>query len=436
MIRVAAKVASSCSTLAKDLLQRAFERADSVEPLMGYKLASGDGIPTDSRLYFQHLTYELRQDRLSLQSRAVLALAPLDSKLSVQLFHRIVPPRPPSVSCASSFAPDVSIYYEALGKVLALQRAQKPPNDDEAPPAFLQLQEAASATTSPVQLAPLTTLLEEANLSAGEVSSLLSALAAAVENFPVDDNSFNYRGDYSVVKAKEQISRLASKKQVSSVAFTHSFHDYLERSLNGPHCTGNVPTNLKELVSLYESFNRDASDGGIDPLTLPTSVPPVEPSPDPGEYWLSPKARGLLMDAKLLNFDDNWRPFTDAERKTPEWQDRVRQLLNDMENWGALDEPDPATYLHQRCILLYRTLAYLPPGPLYDRITSEWVDTLGDSSLQWEKPSEWNLEVAHFFRFLRKDGSKDPIPPAALTALKDSSNSYLHALGVLTEFLQ
>jgi hypothetical protein len=436
MIRVAAKVASPCSTLAKDLLERAFDQADSVEPHMGYKLASGDSIPTDSRLYFEHQTYELRQDRLSLQSRAVLAMATLDEKLAIQLFQRIIPPRPPSVSCANAFAPDVSMYYDALGKVLELRRAQKPRNDVEAQAPFLQLQEAAGATTSPVQLAPLTKLLEEASLSPAELSSLLTTLAAIVESFPVDDNSFNYRGDYSVVKGKTQLLQLAAKKQVSTGAFMHSFHDYLERSLNGPHCTGNVPNDLKALVSLYESLNRSSSDTGIEPLSLPTSAPPIEPPPDPGEYWLSPKTKELLIDAKHLNFDDNWQPFTDADRKTPEWQDRVRHLLNDMENWGPLDEPDPATYLHQRCILFYRTLAYLPPGPLYDRITLAWIDTLGDSSLQWEKPSEWNLEVSHFLRFSRKDGSKDPIPPAALAALKDSSNSYLHALGVLTEFLQ
>jgi hypothetical protein len=101
-----------------------------------------------------------------------------------------------------------------------------------------------------------------------------------------------------------------------------------------------------------------------------------------------------------------------------------------------LDEPDPAAYLHQRCILFYGILAHLPPGPLYDRITSSWMDTLAESSLQWDNPAEWDLEVSHFLRFSRKDGSTDPIPPVALAALKNSSNSYLHALGVVTEFLQ
>jgi hypothetical protein len=212
MIRVAAKVASPCSTLAKDLLQRAFDQADSVEPQMKYKLASGNGIPTDSRLYFEHQTSELQQDRLSLQSRVVLAMAPLDAKLAIHLFQRIAPPRPLSVSCVDAFAPDVSIYYQALGKVLEMPRTQRAHNDGEAQASFLQLQDAANVTTSPVQLAPLIKLLEEANLSPTQLSSLVSTLAAAVESLRVDDNSFNYRGDYSVVKGKAELSAVGEQE--------------------------------------------------------------------------------------------------------------------------------------------------------------------------------------------------------------------------------
>jgi len=194
---------------------------------------------------------------------------------------------------------------------------------------------------------------------------------------------------------------------------------------------------LKELVSLYESFNRrlTASDHGIEPLSIPTSAPPVEPGPNEWGYWLSPKTKQLLIDAKHLNFDDNWRPFTDADRQTPEWQDRVRHLLNDMDNWNPSDEPDPADYYHQRCMLLYRTLPSLQPGALYDRVVATWLTTFAESSLQWDNPAEWYFEVSSFLEFSKKD-SNGPAPPSALLPLKNSSNPSLRALGVLTEFLQ
>ncbi|MBZ5679038.1 MAG: hypothetical protein LAO24_02915 [Acidobacteriia bacterium] len=436
MIRIAAKVASPCPTLAKDLLQRAFDQAESVEPATAYKRALRIGTLTDSRTNYMANAFSLQMDRLSLQSRAVLGMVPLDAGKAIQLFQRMTPPHPPAVSCANAFVSDVSIYYDALRKITPLLKAQKSRNDTEAL-VFLQLQEVAGATISPVQLPPLAKILEDADLSTTDLSSLLSTVASAVENFPVDNNSFYSDGDYPAVKAKVQLLQLASKKGVSSNALTHAFHDYLDRSLNGPHCVGNGPKDLKQLVILYESFNRSSAalDQGIEALNIPTSAPPLEPHPEEGEFWVTPQTEELLVDAKHLNFDDRWGRYTDANRKTPEWQDRVRHLLNDLDDWRPTDESEPADYYHQRCMLLYEILEYLPPSPLYDRVVATWMNTFAESSLQWDKPAEWYFEVSRFLRFSRKD-SKQQIPTAALAPLKNSSSPYLHALGVLAEFLQ
>ncbi|SRR6266849_3341295 len=436
LIRIATKVASPCPVLAKDLLQRAFDQGDSVEPDTAYKLALG-AVSTDSRVYFMKLTYDLGMDRLSLQSRVVISMAPLDAKKAIQLFQRMTPPRPPAVSCTSAFAPDVSIYYEAVGKVFALLKVRKPLDDAEVMAPFLQLQEVARATISPVQLAPLAKVLEGADLSTTELSPLLNTVATAVESFPVDDNSFYSARGFPAVQATVQLVQLARNKRVSPYALAHSFHDYLNHSLNGSHCSGNGPKDFKELVLLYESLNRRsaASDQNVEPLSIPTSAPPLEPHPDAGDYWLSPKGKGLLVDAKHTNFDDNWRRYTDADRKTPEWQDRIRHLLNDMDDWRPTDEPDPASYYHERCILIYRVLADLPQGVLYDRVVSVWIATFSESSLQWDNPAEWYVGVSEFLRFSKKDVNGPP-PPAAIIPLKDSSNPYLHALGVIAEFLQ
>ena len=118
MIRIAAKVAAPCAMLAKDLLQRAFDQADSVETSTSYVRARRNGTLTDTRVSYLSNAYSLQLDRLSLQSRAVLAMASLDGGKAIQLFHRMTPPRPPAASCANAFVADVSIYYEAFGKVL------------------------------------------------------------------------------------------------------------------------------------------------------------------------------------------------------------------------------------------------------------------------------------------------------------------------------
>lgn len=116
------------------------------------------------------------------------------------------------------------------------------------------------------------------------------------------------------------------------------------------------------------------------------------------------------MDAKHLNFDDDWRPFTDADRRTPQWQDCVRHLLNDMDDWRPIVEPNAPDYYHQRCMLLYRTVAYLPPGALYDRVLATWIATFAESSLQWDDPAESYFEVSRFFNFSKKEVN-GPVPP-------------------------
>jgi hypothetical protein len=109
MIRIAARVESPCPTLAKDLIQRAFDQSDGVEPSTAYKRARRNGTLTDSRLSYIENAYSLQMDRLSLQSRAVLAMASLDGRKAIQLFQRMTPPRPPAASCADAFVADVSI---------------------------------------------------------------------------------------------------------------------------------------------------------------------------------------------------------------------------------------------------------------------------------------------------------------------------------------
>ena len=433
MIRVANKVASACPALAKDLLQRAFDQSERVEPGTAQKLVSGMALTTDSAIFLRNRAYALGFDGLSLQSRAVLGMLALDGTRATKLFQRIAIPRPPAAACDRALSPEVSIYYVALGKVFALIKARKPRNSGEAQAPFLLMQEVVSAITSPVQLEPLAKVLQDARLPAVELSSILSTLATAVENFPLDDNSFYDRNKYSSLDAEVELSQLALQKEVSPQVLTHSFHDYLDRSLNGPHCDGNVPTDLRELILLYESFNRRA--GASEHLTLPTTVPPVEPSPDAGDYWLTPKTKVLLVDAKHTNFDDNWNAFTAADRETPEWQDRVRHLLDDMEDWRPSDEADPVAYYHQRCILISRLLSELPPGSLYGRVVGIWVNTLAESSLQWDDPAEWYLGVSDYLNFSKKD-SKGATPEAVTISLKNSSNPYLHSIGIVAEFLQ
>lgn len=186
-----------------------------VEPAIAYKSATGLGVSTDSRFSFKGKTDALAMDGLSLRSRAVLGMVGVDGNKAIQLFQQIGPPQPPAATCPSGFAPDVSIYYDALERILGIWKARKPRTDAEAQAPFLQLQEVTSATVSPVRLAPLAKVLDEVNPPTAALSSLLNTLAGAIGNFPVDDDSFYDGGEYTSVKARNQLAQLARAKQIS-----------------------------------------------------------------------------------------------------------------------------------------------------------------------------------------------------------------------------
>lgn len=443
MIRIAIRISSTCPVLAKDLLRRAFEHAETVEPQTGYDLASGTRL-TDSRVSYAAHGYSLAMDRLSLQSRVVVAMAPLEAQVAIQLFQTIPPPRPPAVGCSGAFVPDVSIYYKAMEAILEVSPRIQTRNVAGVQTAVM-LVEAAGATTSPVQLFPLATVVAKARLTNEELSSLLSILAAGIDNFPVDDRSLSayrwsrwwHRDAGSPSDAIAKVVALSRKHQVPYYSLVRAYRDYLDRSMKGPHCSDDFDKDVESITTIAESTNKWLSKFRpvVEPISMPDPEPPIDAGPDEGEYWRSPKADELLLDAKHLNFDDNWRSFTEADRKTIAWRDRVEHMLNDMDNWREQDEPESADYYHQRCMLLYQGLEEVPPGPLYDRILLTWIATFEESSLQWDRPAEWYYEVLQFIEYSKKNHNGSA-RSAGLSSLKDSSNAYLHASGVVAGFLQ
>jgi len=440
-IRIAIKISPHCPALAKELLQRAFDQADTVKGETEYRRTPGSYL-TDSRLSYAANGSSLQTDRLSLQSRATLAMAPLDSKLAIRLFERIAAPRPLAAACSSAFVPDVSIYYELLGRILQLFQARKPQNEAEAQEAFVKMEEVVGATTSPVQLISVASLLEKQTITSAQLSTLLSGLAAAIDSFPVDNRSLAASGHWRSVTgtpadAVAKLVKMSRDHKVSSYSLVQAYRNYLERSLRGVQCQDDFPKGSASLVTTAKSLNESLAKlgPGIEPISVPESSPKFEPGPAEGKYWSTPKTEALLMDGKHLNFDDEWQAYTDEDRKTPEWQDRVRLMLNHMDDWRPSDEQYPTDYYHQRCMLFYGILPNLPPGALYDKVVSEWMATVEESSLQWDNPAEWYFEVTRFLRFSKKTDSA-PTPQSVLDSLKNSSNDYLHAAGVLAEFLQ
>jgi hypothetical protein len=442
MIRIAKKVSPYCPVLAKELLRRAIDQGSTVKLDTDYKRAA-KSYPSDSRITSQQNGFDLQVDRLSLESLSVQALATIDAKTAIQLFERIPAPSAAVAGCSNAFVPDLSIYYKTLEGFLQLLQRQKPRNDTESQEGFVKMEEVVRATTSPVQLVPLAETLEKASFTGAQFSMLLGGLATSVNSFPVDDRSLaadEYFGDEKPESPMNAIARLVTlsrRHKIAAYPLVQAYRDYLDRSMTGVHCEDNLEGGAAGLAAASRSLDKQLSvlAPGIERISTPESNPATAPGPAEEAYWLSPKTKALLIDGVHINFDDNGRRFSDADRNTPEWRDRVQRLLDHMEDWRADDEKDPGDYSHQRCMSLYNVLPYLSLGALHDRVISMWIVTLEESPLQWDSPAEWDFEVLRFLRFSKKS-EKEPVSAEVMAALKNSSNGYLRASGVLAEFLQ
>ena len=430
MIRIADKIKDRCPGPAMELLLKAFEQAEGVKELTAHRslvklVDSRDGTETN--------VASLAMDRLSLQSRVVLSLASFRPKDTVRLFRRIYAPRPAVADCSSLEVPEVSIYYrtfESVAEILRKDASQTASSHKDA--IFELLQNIVDATVAPEQLEPLLQSLKNASVSEDGISQLLNSLAVRVDSFELDDRSLTSTGPH-IAETIDKLAHLAGNR--TSYPLLHAFRKYLLNSLQGAHCSS--PKNDIQAMPIYEAFNQTLAgkNSGIDALPLNQVSAAVEPSGDETAYWKSKKSRELLMEAKHLNFDNNWVRYVNDQSSSSEWRAQIDAILNDIHNWQESDENNAADYYHEKCILFYGVLTKLRASdPIYGKALEDLVSTFEASSLQTERPAEWYWEIAMIVRSSKRMTGE--IPQKVLAALSRSRNGYLPAVAVLMGFLE
>jgi len=429
LIRIADKMKGRCPKQAYELLENAFEQAESVKELSAYRSIAR---VVDSRAGTEAKVASQGMDRLSLQSKAILVLVSFRPADAIRLFRRIATPRPEAVGCSNLAVPDVSIYYKTLDKVLELLQ-EKSAGAPGKVAAFELLQNAVQSTTAPEQLAPLLRTLDHVAISRSELSQLVDSLAVRVEVFPVDDRTLSTVGPGAV----ESIDKLSRLPGTPNYPLLHSFEKYMRNSLHGAHCSSVAKSEISTMP-VYEAFNRTlaSATSGIEELPLNSISPAVEQSGDEIGYWKSKRSQELLTSAKHLNFDDSWIKYVSDQTNSSDWRARIDSILNDIHGWGESEEANAIDYYHERCILIHGILTRLPAtDPMYGKALDELVTTFEASSLQTERPAEWYWEIAMLVRASRRDKSGN-MSQAVLAALARSKNGYLPAVSVLMNVLE
>jgi hypothetical protein len=172
------------------LVEQAFQTAASAK--FRVRMQAVDGAVTDTESGSLNQAYGLGLDVLSLQSRAVRDMLPLDPAKARDLFAQIATPVLPPLTCDDALVYKPDEYYQALSAVVngsftAKEKAAKENAKDEQ---LNLLTDVLGQATSPLELAPLASVIESAGVTAAQRQLLWARFNGLMAAMQPDGRSF------------------------------------------------------------------------------------------------------------------------------------------------------------------------------------------------------------------------------------------------------
>lgn len=169
----------------RTLVEQAFQAAASAK--FPVRMQAIHGAVTDTEAGSLNEAYTLGLDVLSLQSRAVRDMLPLDPGKARELFGQIAPPALAPLTCDDALFYEPDEYYQTLSAVVNGAFTAKEKAKDEHLHLLIDI---LGQATSPLQLAPLASVIESAGVTAAQHQLLWARFNGLIAAMQPDDRSF------------------------------------------------------------------------------------------------------------------------------------------------------------------------------------------------------------------------------------------------------
>jgi len=395
LIRLAESKKVTTRATKVEFLSKAFDLAATAElPVKRAALSGGD---TPSALLSR--AYRLNMDKLSLQSRAVNDLLPLDSTKARDLLEEIQFPALPPVGCEERLTYDLELFYETLAKVARHGFTAK---DKLKGRQIALLTPFVGTLQSHAQAKPAAELLVSARLSASDLGQLTNLFAGALAQLHGDERSFAATaigpGGDGVSGSVGNLVTTLEAKEISSVALLRALRQYLVSNFGEVRCAtwraDNDP--VPEAVKYFnQQFRRELQLAQIAPITGDElKKARIIPRVPPAVYWQSPESKRLVTEMRTLTgmrrlrFGDGESELTDAEKTTSNWSAQLTDFVTALEAWQPDNEP-AANVFHQKSILYEGLIDVMPAGPERSKVIESFVRFLEQNSGQTPSRIEW-----------------------------------------------
>jgi hypothetical protein len=391
LIRLAESGKVSDKESRTEWLERAFHLAGSAK--FAQPRSVGRSITTDSDAGDMHAALQSGLDTLSLQSRVIRAILPLDRTKAMDLFQSVPPLQIPALSCKDAIAYSAAPYYDMVRAVYEHGFSAEERKDEKH---LDLLRNVVGRMASPSELAPAANLIKQLHLEA----ELLGRYAGALRQMQADDRSFDFAGNLTVFQ---------------NYAFMQALRVYLVRHLSGKRCADNTDNRqLNVFNTAMRAFEYDKGD--LAPITDEESKPAkTEGRMELFSYWGTPRTKKLLMDLKQLRFgtenqqaENNKKPrradgrtqfLTEEQRSDPAWEASVREFLHDVERWSKDHEEAEANYFHMGAQIYAVLIELIPARDLRGEILRSYISFLRQSPLARDNPPAWFLQVKRLINF-------------------------------------
>jgi hypothetical protein len=298
-------------------------------------------------------------EALSLQTRAVEAMLPLNTPRAREMFEEIATPKVPPLTCKETGAADLSAYYLIAARVFELGFTTGQRKDS----LHLHfLERIIAEMQSPAHVTPALGLIFDAHMTSDQRQDLLARFSGMLDHINGTARVFS-------AAAGDLMSRFGD----GSPVLIPAMRAYIVRHESGPRCSDDRITAPGPLPFAAFQFNSLVSK--VDPTG--TRFRPITPdeakaSKDDGTYpnlhwWQSKRSRQVIDALKWLNhgnrdLPDDKRFFTLEERMSSDWNAHFLDALKLIEGWGPEEEDSPEDWFGM-VSEAYRELAdKVPPG--------------------------------------------------------------------------
>jgi hypothetical protein len=403
------------------LIEEAFHRADEAQ--QPYKRRNAmPNIP--SNVQFQQRAFAQDLDALSLRTRAIEEMLPLDAAKARQLFLDLPPLDLPPVSCEEVMAFDVSSYYQALTGVALRGFTPKEMHNGDAAQFVSQR---IARISSPAEIAPAVRAITGAGLDDLQFAEVLAAFTDALKRISKDDRSFTFYLPDAGAAVQSLIGDIG-RYQLSPLPLIEAYRLYLVSNFTAARCaddnvmtgsaaSGPRPALDSRSIEAIRFFNESVRAAPLQAIQATEAVAASKSGVATGlRSCVSQACSSIARQYRALIFSPEGSPMPNSVRDTMEWRRQFEEVLAALRDWPDsapdADGDDAVQQFREKCVF-YTELAALPRDSRLDQtVLIALLDYLQRSRDRARTRIEWLLPVNLLVGRMRLD-------PAGLGKLAD-----------------